>query len=446
MMMSNNLETFRAQFLDSMRDAILQTDPVSATPTEMILQSACLKAYDYVDQYLGLTPERTAMILAMSVEDFATWIELPRNQYAFAATLEDPVAAGIIARDDSAPAIIAASGVAMVILAASATAMTAVAASSTAMNALAASAIAMTAVEASAVATEIVLASATAMTAVAASSVAMGVVVASTSATNALVASATAMAAVAASSVAMEIVVASASTTAAVVASTTAMTAVAASSVAMGVVAANATTMNAVLASAAATDTIIANGAALAAIAANSIAMGVVATNASALNKMAKSASARIYLAGSPFLQDHAVAIKTTLTNASTSLFTRRANGGAQTSVYNTQYGYVGLDKNGAYRAEILNSGTTSNLLTGKVFVFIRTMGNADDPIRAGAEFYSVIAYHVQTSQIAGQKPVTENYQTQEANLICIGGLRLVGNMSYSYAHCGMIYDVWEAV
>jgi hypothetical protein len=132
--MSNNLEQFRTEFLEAMRNDILSVDPADSSPEAKILQSAMLKAYDFVDQYQALTTERTAMILAMTSAEFASWINLPRNQFALVETLSDAVAVEIIFLDASASNVIVSSVVAMAAVAASATAMAAVLGSSLAFN------------------------------------------------------------------------------------------------------------------------------------------------------------------------------------------------------------------------------------------------------------------------------------------------------------------------
>jgi hypothetical protein len=183
--MSHNLEEFREAWLTEARKRLIDTDPAMASPAQLVYASALLKQYDFVDQYLGLTPERTAMILAMSAEDFAAWIEVPRNQFALVETLSDPIAVEIIFRDETATGAITGNMTAMTVLAASSEAMTTLAASSTAVSILTESDTAMTAIAASVTAMDpfIVWAlhafaeSGTAMTAVAASDVAMACIV-----------------------------------------------------------------------------------------------------------------------------------------------------------------------------------------------------------------------------------------------------------------------------
>ncbi|MDR3351904.1 MAG: hypothetical protein LBO00_02595 [Zoogloeaceae bacterium] len=184
--MSNNLEQFRQDFLAAMRADILAVNPASATPETKILQSAMLKAYDFVDQYQALSAERTAMILEMSASEFAAWIALPRNQFALVETLADPVAVEIIFRDASAANLIAQSETAMSALVVSPQSMSTLLASATAMTIIAASEVAVPLLIANTSAWAATLASATAMTIIAASSLALWHAVKNASARSAL--------------------------------------------------------------------------------------------------------------------------------------------------------------------------------------------------------------------------------------------------------------------
>ena len=432
--MGDNLETFRKQYLDAAREKIMACDPTTASPSDLILQSAMLKSYDLVDRYQALTPERTAMILEMDAEDFAAWIALPRNQYAFAETLEDPVAAGIIFRDASAAEAIAASSTAMSMVAASSTAMTALIDSSVAQTALAASAVAVSVVIANTSnALPKLLADAPTMTKFAASAAAM----------NLLAADSAAMTLAAASVAAMTEIAASATAMTAVIASSTALGIVVASSAAMTQIAANADAIGAIIANADALTATVGSAAAMKAVAASGTAMGVVVASATALNKIAKSETARIAFAKGATLQDHAITIKNTLTAAPTSLFTRRANGATLTSIYSTQYCYIGFNTNSAYEAKIVYY-TSAGLAAGKLFVFIRNAGAEDSEKTTNS--YVMNIRSLQGNVLAGQKPLSESYETQEANFICVCGAYLQSGAPYTIAYAVVIFDAWEAV
>jgi hypothetical protein len=219
MMMGDNIESFRKKFLSAMRAKIVAANPATASPGDLILQSAMLKSYDLVDNYQALTPERTEMILEMSAKDFAAWVELPRNQFALEETLVNPVAVEIIFRDDTAAGVVAGDATAMRVIAASEAVMTVIAASEAAMNVLITSPVALAAIWKNNAAIAIVQANAEAwailVTASADVVLAGACIIAGTSLAQlnnaaTIAASSAAMAAIAASSIAMNAIAVSA--------------------------------------------------------------------------------------------------------------------------------------------------------------------------------------------------------------------------------------------
>ena len=477
--MSENLEEFRDAWLAEARSRLIAIDPVAASPSELIMASALLKQYDFVDQYIGLTPERTAMILEMSAADFGAWIALPRNQFALAQTLSDPVAVEIIFRDASGATVITGDAAAMTVIAASNAVMTTIVASNAAMKAVADSSVAMTVIAANATAMAAVTTSSVAMTAVVISPVAMAAIWGNDTARAILQANSDAITlftgvdantGLFAACVLADIDPSQFADAAAVLASPVAMTAIWGTTELRGgwnlllaVPLANSAFANssnnvclfaacvlanidpsqfadvaAVLASPVAMTAIANTQMAIKMICFHSGAMTAVALNAIALNAAAKSAIARSEFCLSPFLQDRATDIKNTLTSAPTSLFVVKSTSVALTAIYGTRCGVVGY-VNDVYTTEVSSS---SSLRSGGLFVLVKTGGLFEG---SASNSLSLFIKHLQSNTPAKEIPLNGAYQTKNVNAICVGGLAVNSN-STSSSQGGVVFDAWEAV
>jgi hypothetical protein len=178
-------------------------------------------------------------------------------------------------------------------------------------------------------------------------------------------------------------------------------------------------------------------------VVASSAAMTAVAGSALALNRIAKNTAARTSFAGSAHLQNNAAWINTTLTNAPTSLFTRKATNYSLSGAYGTTMiqGVVGLNSYGNYQATTTSSGL-STFSAGALFVFVRTLGYANTSINN----YNAEVYHLQTNTLAGSKPLSGLYNEQNAKFICVGGSILRGTINNNTYIAGMSFDAWQAV
>ncbi|MCL2020939.1 MAG: hypothetical protein FWG81_02255 [Betaproteobacteria bacterium] len=343
--MANNLEEFRSKFLTAARNRLLAYDPMSASEADLVIQSAVLKAYDVVDQYQVLTPERTSALLAMSQSEFNLWLADPvdaaRNRIALAKTLAVPEAVEIIFAD--------------------------------------------------ATAAENIMNSQIALATIFYTPETLATVISSPAAMTALVASPVAIAALADSRIALEAAFANPVATATVTASMTMMAAL--------------------------------------------------AESATALHVIAQDESRRTAFANSPHLEGQAQTIYATLNGAAN--FTRRANGSSLTNVRGAYRGVVGINTaNGNYQAT-----TTTDMslyTTGKLFVYIRTLGYINASYTGNVQIY---AKHLQTATTVGSKAHDGgSYTAQVADFICVGGAILDGSgLTISSAQAGMVYDCWEA-
>lgn len=214
-MSSSNLTDFRNQYLAKAKTVLTTVDLANCSETDLILQSAMLRAYDAVNRFDAITPEAISLLESMSAAELESYLSDASNRQSFEQVVS--------------------SGEAMRAVVSSVGAMAAITNSAKAMSALAGSTTAWASVMANTAAYTVVLASATAMTAVAASSTAWAAVMNNSSAYALVLASATAMTAVAASPTAM----------AAVVASTSAMNLLLSSSVGRGAFWANSAALNA---------------------------------------------------------------------------------------------------------------------------------------------------------------------------------------------------------
>ncbi|MFZ5463350.1 MAG: hypothetical protein ACOZB1_07455, partial [Pseudomonadota bacterium] len=142
-MPSTNLTDFRNQYLAKVKGRLTSADITNASDTDLILQSALLKAYDTVNRFDSITPEAVAPLETMTGAELDDYLLDASNRQSFELVLSSPEAMNAVA----------ASSTAMNAVAASSTAMNAVAASSTARTALLASTgVAMPAISASSMA------------------------------------------------------------------------------------------------------------------------------------------------------------------------------------------------------------------------------------------------------------------------------------------------------
>jgi hypothetical protein len=165
--------------------------------------------------------------------------------------------------------------------------------------------------------------------------------------------------------------------------------------------------------------------------------MSVIAGSGIALAAIIKNSAARTTFCGASTLQSVATKIRNTL-NAATTLFTKRASDTAMTEIYNANYGLVGYSGS-TYTASTYSDKTS--LTAGALIVFVSTMGYSSG---TGSSTLSVTASHLQTGVAAGSLSLKNSYQSQAANLICVGGC-ILSSDSTNTSTAGMKYDAWEA-
>lgn len=413
--MPNNIEDFRSKFLTAARNRLLAYDPATASEADLVIQSAVLKAYDIVDQYQVLTPERTSALLAMTQPEFNLWLSDPvdavRNRIALAKTLASPEAVEIIFADATAAANICASAIALATIFAAPDSLAAVAASPAATAAIAASQTALAAVADNQAAIQALLVN---------TQIFAGII-GYPPALETVVANATAMALVIDNPAALAALISSPAAIAMAAVSPIAMTAIVDSPMVMALV--------------------IDNPAALSVVmdAGNPVAFGKICGSAVALHAIAKDTAARTMLAEHPDLQANALKISNTLDGAGN--FTKAASSALLTGANATTYGLV---SGNPYATKTGNAAAVDAAIPSACFVFVRTMGYVNNTYREDKPLY---AKHMQTKEVAGSVVQNGGLQTaQPAKFICIGGAILHFQTSSGTSWtAGMTFDCWEA-
>jgi len=185
-MSSTNLTDFRNQYLAKVSARLMSADVATATDTDLILQSALLKAYDAVNQFDTLGPGAVSTLAVMTGIELQTWLEDVANRQAFEAIIASTSTMTAVAASPAAMTVVAASSTAISAVLANSSAWAAIVLSPVAISAVAASTTAMAALLANSAAWAAVLASQTAMATLLNATVARGAVWASASAMNAI--------------------------------------------------------------------------------------------------------------------------------------------------------------------------------------------------------------------------------------------------------------------
>ena len=145
-MSSTDLVNFRDQFLAKTEARLKALDIAAASDTDLLLNSALLKAYGAVNDFDVISTNALSFLTNKTGAQLETALQDPSNRARFEEILASTFALNAVVASSSAMTTVAGSSIAMTAVIASSTAMTAVAASSTAMTAVIASSTAMTAV------------------------------------------------------------------------------------------------------------------------------------------------------------------------------------------------------------------------------------------------------------------------------------------------------------
>ena len=73
-MPSTNLTDFRTQYLAKVKGRLTAADVANSTDTDLILQSALLKAYDSVNRFDSITPEAVAPLETMTGAELGSYL------------------------------------------------------------------------------------------------------------------------------------------------------------------------------------------------------------------------------------------------------------------------------------------------------------------------------------------------------------------------------------
>jgi hypothetical protein len=111
-MSSTDLTHFRNQYLTKAQDRLLLLDIPNASDTDLLLNSALLKAYDAVNQFDTLGPGAVSLLDGMGSGVLETWIADPSNRQAFETVAASSTAMAAVAASSTAMAAVAASNVA----------------------------------------------------------------------------------------------------------------------------------------------------------------------------------------------------------------------------------------------------------------------------------------------------------------------------------------------
>ncbi len=152
----SDLTNFRNEYLAEVGARLTAATITTATDTDLLLQSALLKAYDAVNQFDPLGPGAVSILSIMTGAELETWLQDASNRQSFETVVASSTAMTAVINDTAAWATIVASSTAMTAVINDTAAWATIVASSTAMTAVAASSTAMTAVAASDIASDAV--------------------------------------------------------------------------------------------------------------------------------------------------------------------------------------------------------------------------------------------------------------------------------------------------
>ena len=91
-MPSTNLTDFRTQYLAKVKGRLTAADVANSSDTDLILQSALLKAYDSVNRFDSITPEAVAPLETMTSAELDAYLLDASNRQSFELVLSSPEA------------------------------------------------------------------------------------------------------------------------------------------------------------------------------------------------------------------------------------------------------------------------------------------------------------------------------------------------------------------
>jgi hypothetical protein len=173
----SSVTDFKSQHLTKLEQRLLALDPNVANTTDLIIQSALLKAYGTAANFSTVAnpSQFVGLLEAMPQADLNVYLQNPSNVVNFTTMMNNTIANTALTagqQNSAAWATVANSATAMAALASNASAMATLASSSTAMAAFFANATACAAVMDSTTAWNVLVGSSTAMTAMVASATA----------------------------------------------------------------------------------------------------------------------------------------------------------------------------------------------------------------------------------------------------------------------------------